>query len=117
MDYQSVLDNFIDKNKELRKYELQDDSEDWEAIALVAHWLMSFRSTTTQMSTTKQPMLSWTHAVFRRLQDSLADALCSLPKNMPALLRRGLLSAPQKLSDYYRKSDKSLYYTWASRAF
>ena len=115
MDYQSVLDDFIGKNKELCKYDLQD--KDWEAIALVAHWLMSFRSTTTQMSTTTQPMLSWTHAVFCGLQDSLTDALRSLPKNMPALLRYSLLSAHRKLSNYYGKFDKSSYYTWALHVF
>ena len=34
MDYRTVLDDFVAKNRELRKYELQDD--DWEAIASVA---------------------------------------------------------------------------------
>jgi hypothetical protein len=71
------LDDFVAKNRDLRKHELQD--EDWEAIKLVAHWLKSFRSATTQMSTTKRPMLSWTHAIFRGLQDSLAEDLRSLP--------------------------------------
>ena len=37
MDYRSVLDDFVAKNRELCKHELQD--EDWEAIALVAQWL------------------------------------------------------------------------------
>ena len=89
MDYHSVLDDFIAKNKELCKHELQD--EDWEAIALVAHWLKLFRSATTQMSTTKDPMLSWTHAIFCGLQDSLADSLSSLLNNTPAPLHQGLL--------------------------
>ena len=76
MDYRSVLDDFIAKNRELHKHELQD--EDWEAIALVTQWLKSFWSATTQRSRTKHPMLSWTYAIFRRLQDSLADSLCLL---------------------------------------
>jgi hypothetical protein len=113
MDYRSVLDDFVAKNRDLRKNELQD--EDWEAIALVAHWLKSFRSATTQMSTTKRPMLSWTHAIFRGLQDCLQDSIRSLPSNTPVLLRQGLLNAHRKLSDYYGKSDESPYYTWASR--
>jgi hypothetical protein len=113
MDYRAVLDDFVAKNRELRKHELQD--EDWEAIALVARWLKSFRSATTQMSTTKRPMLSSTHAIFRGLQDSLAESLRSLPNNTPALLRQALLNAHRKLSDYYGKSDESPYYTWASR--
>ena len=37
MDYCSVLDDFIAKDRELRKHELQD--KDWEAMALVAQWL------------------------------------------------------------------------------
>jgi hypothetical protein len=115
MDYRSVLDDFVAKNRELRKHELQD--EDWEAIALVAQWLKSFRSATTQMSTTKRPMLSWTHAIFRGLQDSISDSLRSLPNNTPASLRQGLLNAHWKLSDYYGKSDESPYYTWAPRMY
>jgi hypothetical protein len=113
MDYRTVIDDFVAKNREIRKHELQN--EDWEAIALVALWLKSFRSATTQMSTTKHPMLSWTHAIFRGLQDSLTDNLHSLPNNTPAPLRQGLLKAHRKLSDYYGKSDDSPYYTWASR--
>jgi hypothetical protein len=111
MDYCAVLDDFVAKNRELRKYELQD--KDWEAIALVAQWLKSFRSATTQMSTTKCPMLSSTHAIFRGLQDSLTESLRSLPNNTPALLRQALLNAHRKLSDYYGKSNESPYYTWA----
>jgi hypothetical protein len=72
IDYCTVLDDFVAKNRELCKYELQD--EDWEAIALVAQWLKSFRSATTQMSTTKRPMLSSTQAIFQGLQDSLTDS-------------------------------------------
>jgi len=113
MDYRTVLDDFVAKNRELRKHELQD--EDWEAIGLVAQWLKSFRSATTQMSTTKRLMLSSTHAIFRGLQDSLAESLRSLPNNIPPLLRQALLNAHRKLSDYYGKSDESPYYTWASR--
>jgi hypothetical protein len=112
MDYCSVLDDFVAKNRELQKHELQD--EDWEAIALVAQWLKSFQSTTTQMSTTKCPMLSWTHAIFHRLQDSISDSLCSLSNNTPASLHQGLLNTHWKLSNYHGKSDKSPYYTWAS---
>src|SRR5882724_12298660 len=112
MDYHSVLDDFIAKNRELCKHELQD--EDWEAIALVAQWLKSFQSATTQMSMTKHPMLSWTHAIFHGLQDSFAESLHLLPNNSPASLCRGLINAHQKLSDYYGKYDESPYYTWAS---
>jgi len=111
MDYRTVLDDFVAKNRELCKHELQD--EDWEAIGLVAQWLKSFWSATTQMSTTKCPMLSSTHAIFRGLQDSLAELLRSLPNNIPPLLCQALLNAHWKLSDYYGKSDESPYYTWA----
>jgi hypothetical protein len=112
MDYHTVLNDFVAKNRELCKYKLQD--EDWEAIALVASWLKSFQSATTQMSMTKQPMLSWMHAIFWGLQDSLAGDLRSLPNNTPRALHQGLLKAHRKLSDYYGKSDESPYYTWAS---
>ena len=112
MDYCSVLDDFVAKNRELRKHELQD--EDWEAIALVAQWLKSFWSATTQMSTMKHPMLSWTHSIFCGKQDSFSESLHLLPNKTPASLHRCLLNAHWKLSDYYGKSDESPYYTWAS---
>lgn len=89
--------------------------EDWEAVALVTSWLKSFRSATTQMSTTKRPMLSATHAIYRGLQDSLRTSLSTLPDNTPSRLRQGLARAHRKLSDYYNKIDDSQYYTWASR--
>ena len=68
-----MLDDFVAKNRDLDRHELQD--EDWVSITLVAKWLKSFQSAMTQISTTKCPMLSWTHAIFQGLQDSLADSL------------------------------------------
>jgi len=67
--------------------------EDWEAIALVAPVLKSFRSATTKC------LRRSTHAVLDpriisadyRIQ--LADSLRLLPNNTPASLRRGLLNA------------------------
>ena len=89
IDYRKVINDFVSKNKDLHKYELQD--EDWEAIILVAKWLKSFQSATTQMLTTQRPMLSWTHAIFRGLQDSLAESLRTLPDNTPSWLKLGLM--------------------------
>ena len=88
--------------------------DDWDGIALVAQWLKSFRSATTQMSTTKQPMLSSTHAIYRGLQESLRESLTNLPNNTPPQLKLGLMRAHRKLSDYYNKIDDSPYYIWSS---
>jgi hypothetical protein len=44
---------------------------DWESIKLVTSWLKSFRAATTEMSATKVPILSTTHAIFRGLQDDI----------------------------------------------
>lgn len=73
IDYHKVIDDFVSKNKDLHKYKLQD--EGWEAIMLVAKWLKSFHSATTQMLATQHPMLSWAHAIFHGLQDSFAESL------------------------------------------
>jgi hypothetical protein len=113
LDYRAVIDDFVAKNKDLRKYEMHSD--DWNAIALVAQWLKSFRSATTQMSATKRSMLSSTHAIFRGLQESLQESIRTLPNNVPNRLKIGLTKAHRKLSDYYGKMDDSPYYTWASR--
>ena len=112
LDYQSVIDDFVAKNKDLRKFEMHAD--DWDAITLVTQWLKSFRSATTQMSTTKHPMLSSTHAIYRGLQESLRESLRNLPNNTPPKLKLGLTRAHRKLSDYYNKIDDSPYYTWSS---
>ena len=79
MPYCSVVDDFVAKNKDLCKFEMH--TNDWDAIALVAQWLKSFRSATTQMSTTKRPMLSLTHVIYRGLQESLCESLRNLPNN------------------------------------
>jgi hypothetical protein len=112
LDYRSVIDDFVAKNRDLRKFEMH--VEDWEAIILVTHWLKSFRSATTQMSATKHTMLSSTHAIYRGLQESLCQSLRELPNSAPDQLKLGLTRAHRKLSDYYGKIDDSPYYTWAS---
>lgn len=113
MDYRKAIDDFVYHNRELRDLELSD--ADWKAIELVTEWLKVFRAATTEMSRTKKPMLSSTHAIFRGLQEHLRNILRNLPSSVPSRLKRGLLEAHRKLSDYYYKSDESPYYTWAAR--
>ena len=67
------------------------------------------------MSTTKVPMLSTVHAVFRGLQDDLKEILRNLPNSVSPHVKRGLTDAHRKLSDYYYKYDESPFYTWAAR--
>ena len=112
LDYRDVIDNFVAKNRELRSLELS--TADWDAIALVTKWLKSFRSATTQMSTTKCSMLSSTHAIFRGLQEDIRNSLAELPDGAPAKLKMSLMKAHRKLSDYYTKLDESPYYIWSS---
>ncbi|KAJ6540263.1 hypothetical protein B0H10DRAFT_1815018, partial [Mycena sp. CBHHK59/15] len=89
---------------------------EWAALKQVTDWLEAYRYATTKMSTTKQPMLSTTHAVFRWLQTHLKKALTELPKDADPALKQGLVAAHLKLSDYYAKFDKSRYYSWATCA-
>ena len=112
LDYRDTIDSFVSRNKDLHALELSD--ADWESIKLVASWLKSFRSATTEMSTTKLPMLSTTHAIFRGLQDDIKDILRSLPNSVPPKIKLGLTDAHCKLSDYYYQYDVSPFYTWAA---
>ena len=80
LDHHLIIDDFVAKTRDLRQFEMT--TEDWEATVLVTSWLKSFQSATTQMSTTKQPMLSSTHAIYRGLQDSLCTSLRTLPINV-----------------------------------
>ncbi|KAJ7173031.1 hypothetical protein C8R43DRAFT_873887, partial [Mycena crocata] len=113
LDYRAAIDSFVYHNRELRNLELSD--ADWNAIEMVTEWLKVFREATTEMSRTKRPMLSTTHAVFRGLQEHLRNVIRDLPASAPTRLKRGLFEAHRKLSDYYYKSDESPYYTWAAR--
>ncbi|KAJ6583753.1 hypothetical protein B0H10DRAFT_1688795, partial [Mycena sp. CBHHK59/15] len=63
---------------------------------------------------TKRPVLSFTHTVFRGLQEDLRKSIHELPLSTPSALRNGLIEAHRKLSDYYHKSDDSPFYTWAA---
>ncbi|KAG6826103.1 hypothetical protein H0H92_001129 [Tricholoma furcatifolium] len=87
--------------------------EEWKAIELVTTWLTAFHSATTQMSTTKHPMLFMTYTIFRGLQDQIKMALAALPADAPSNFIQGLTDAHRKLSDYYYKFDESPLYTWA----
>jgi hypothetical protein len=66
------------------------------------------------MWTTKQPMLSTTHAIFRWLQDELKTNITKLPQTADPALLEGLVAAHRKLSDYFTKFDESRYYSWAT---
>ena len=73
LDFMTEIDEFIFQNEDLTNLALTE--AEWASITLVAGWLKAFRSATTQMSTTKQPMLSTAHAIFRGLQDEVRNAL------------------------------------------
>jgi len=96
LDYHDTIDSFVSRNKDLHALELSN--ADWESIKLVALWLKSFRSATTEMSTTKYPMLSTTHAIFRGLQDDIKDILRSLPNSVSPRIKLGLTDAHRKFS-------------------
>ncbi len=65
LKFQREINGFVGRTHDLRSLKLDED--EWEAIALVAEWLMVFHSATTQMSMSKTSMLSTTHAIFRGL--------------------------------------------------
>ncbi|KAJ6542192.1 hypothetical protein DFH09DRAFT_1282646 [Mycena vulgaris] len=66
------------KKKNLRTMTVMSD-EDWDAIKLVLEWLVLPKGAMVKTSTTKKPMLSQTHAIFRTLQ----SAVKSIPSNRP----------------------------------
>ncbi|KLO15472.1 hypothetical protein SCHPADRAFT_824680, partial [Schizopora paradoxa] len=111
--HHDAVDSYMAKDKELRRYELSDP--DWEAIKMVTRWLRTFRDATTQMSASRHPTLSTTHAIFRGLQDNVKQMLRDLPSYDPKIadiprLREGLTAAHRKLSDYHGIFDRSPYY-------
>jgi hypothetical protein len=114
LKFRPAIFSYVAKDESLRAHELS--TADWTALKLVSKWLMAFRDATTQMSTTKQPMISNTHAVFLGLQKHIKIKLANLPQETDPVLRQGLVDAHTKLSDYFTKFDRSRYYSWATRA-
>ena len=112
LDYRDTIDSFVSRNKDLHTLELSDT--DWESLKLMTSWLKSFRLATTEMSATKVPMLSTTHAIFRGLQDDIKNILCNLPNSVSLKIKLGLTDVHCKLSDYYYQFDASPFYTWAA---
>ena len=112
VDYRESINSFVHLHTDLWPYLFSD--EDWNLIELVASWLKSFRSATTQMSATKKPMLSTTHAVFRGFQDEIRDIIGALPPSMSPHLIKDLTDAHRKLSDYYHTFDELPFYLWSS---
>jgi hypothetical protein len=115
LDNHESIETFVLHYKDIRPFELSED--EWSGIELVTNWLKSFQSATTQMSATKTPMLSTTHAIFHGLQGDLQDILRSLPETAAPELKKGLTNAHLKLSDYYYKFDESPYYLWSARKY
>ena len=107
-----VIDHFIFQNNDLRNLTLSES--EWQSITQVTGWLKAFRFARTQMSTTKQLMLSTAHAILHGLQEDVCDALRSLLDSISSLIKDGLLVAHQKLSEYYYHFDRSPYYIWAA---
>jgi hypothetical protein len=67
------------------------------------------------MSTSKESILSATHAIFRGLEEHIQGIYRNLPSSTPSRIKAGLLDAHKKLSDYYYRYDQSPFYTWAAR--
>ncbi len=113
--FEQAVNHFVAMHKDLCQYALSN--EDWNNLKLLKDWLCLFREASTQMSTTSSPMLSTTHAIFRGLQDELKSILRSLPDDVSPELKRALLNAHRKLSDYFYKFDLSPYPLWAAREY
>ena len=115
MKYEGKINTFVvlRENQDLRNLELSEG--EWSSIKLISGWLEKFRDTTTQMSTTHQPMLSHMHAIFHGLQEHIREALCDLPPGIDPCIKHGLLAAHQKLAEYYYRFDQSPFYIWAAR--
>src|SRR5260370_6426648 len=112
LDYHKTIDYFVSRNKDLHALELSNT--DWESLKLVTSWLKTFRSATTEMSATKVPMLSTTHAIFRGLQDDIKNILHNLPNSASPKIKLGLTNAHRNLSDYYYHFDAPPFYISAA---
>ena len=111
LDYCDTIDSFVLRNKDLHALKLSNT--DWDSIKLVALWLKSFRSATTEMSATKVPMLLIMHTIFQGLQDNIKNILCDLPSLVSPKIKLGLTDVYHKLSNYYYQFNASPFNIWA----
>ncbi|KAJ6506039.1 hypothetical protein DFH09DRAFT_943418 [Mycena vulgaris] len=112
LQFRRPIFNYVVKDSDLREHELTSD--EWKALEMVTGWLKAFRSATTQMSATKQPMPT----LFSVASNSTSKPSSkSFPDNADPALKEGLVNAHRKLSDYFTKFDESRYCTWAARSF
>ncbi|KAF4620479.1 hypothetical protein D9613_001146 [Agrocybe pediades] len=95
LTYRQSIHQFVESTRELHPHELHES--DWKDLEKICDWLGIFRAATTQMSSTKTPMLSTTHAIFRGLQDKLKEILCRLPDDVNARVKTGILKSHRKL--------------------
>ncbi len=115
LEFQRDIDDFVGRNRDLRGLELSEG--EWGTIVQVTEWLGAFWAATTQMSTSKESMLSSTLAVFRGLQEHIRLIYSDLPESTSPRIKTSLLDAHRKLSDYYYRFDQLPFYTWAARKF
>ena len=113
LKYEGEINTFVvlHENQDLCNLKLLEG--EWSSIKLISGWLEKFWDATTQMSTTHQPMLSHTHAIFHGLQDHIRNALRNLPSGMDLHIQQGLLASHHKLAEYYYRFDQSPFYIWA----
>jgi hypothetical protein len=95
LKHHEAINTFIYRHEDMIQYHLTE--EDWQAVEMVTRWLKSFHSATTQMSATKTPMLSTTHAIFCGLQADIKDILHEENGLSPCLIK-GLSDAHLKLT-------------------
>ncbi|PPR06980.1 hypothetical protein CVT26_004251 [Gymnopilus dilepis] len=105
LDFPKEIVDFVGRQRDVGFLEL--DVGDWKTTELVARSSKAFRWATTEMSLTKQPMLSIVHTIPRGLQDHLTSILADLPDSTPAQLRDGLVHSCEA------QSDELPYHTWA----
>ena len=115
LEFQKDVDDFVGRNQDLCALELSEG--EWGMIVQVTDWLGAFQAATTQMSTSKQSMLSSMLAIFRGLQEHIWKIYGDLPTLTPQRIKDSLLDAHKKLSDYYYRYDQPPFYTWAARKF
>jgi hypothetical protein len=78
IQFRTAITGYVTNEPELRECKLS--IAELDALILVTGWLKYFCSATTQISSTRQLMLSTTHTIFCGLQQHLKDSINALPQ-------------------------------------
>jgi hAT family C-terminal dimerisation region/BED zinc finger len=105
LEMREPLDNTVDADRELRKYQLAGD--EWTLLATVCKLFECFKQATDDLCSSSYPTIASAVGVYNFLMDKIEDFRDGHPESMT--IRDAVGAAMAKLKPYYLRCDASVY--------